>query len=79
MHASVNPGQRYIPSASGITDRFSTMTLRGPRPAEGIVHECNHGRDYTAVEKLDTCAWLNDREAGYPLGTKIGATKLSAD
>lgn len=64
MNSSVNPEQRYVPGGTGIVDRFRTT------PGNTM-----YTRDYTAAEILDTCAWLNDRAAGY--APKLGAHKTT--
>lgn len=48
-----------------------------PRNGAGIVDTATgrfHAREYTAVETLDTVAWLNERNAGYPIG-RVGAVQ----
>lgn len=64
--------QRYRPYATGIADT---------RPENGVVQFGDYDRtritqnprvyerDYTATEKLDLIAWLNERDAGYPTAT----------
>lgn len=56
MNSGSHPHMRYIPQAAtatsspGIYDRVAKRLFP---------------RDYSAVETLDTCAWLNSRHTGH--------------
>lgn len=51
--------RRYIPHGEGIAD--TKVNGGGFQNPVKIFY-----RDYTAMEKLDLIAWLNERDAGYP-------------
>lgn len=51
--------RRYVPCSSGVIDNRPPPSY--PPTPRIFVRE-----EYTATEKLDLIAWLNERDAGYP-------------